>query len=78
MNILYVLIKVSHGKLKVVSSKLRSYEEIIEVHEIYGRYDIIAKVVLENEGEMRKFMQNKLLITEGMIGTETLVVLKEE
>jgi len=75
MEVMFILIKVTHGKLKLVSSKLRDFEEIEEVNEIYGRYDIIAKVVVESKEEVKKFIQNKLLITEGISTTETLITL---
>ena len=78
MEIVYILIKTVHGKLKIVSSKLKSYEEIEELHEIYGRYDIIAKIVVDTREDIKKFVQNKLLILEGISATESLVVFDEE
>ncbi|MBU0472005.1 MAG: Lrp/AsnC ligand binding domain-containing protein [Nanoarchaeota archaeon] len=74
MEISYILIKTIHGKLKLVSSKLKTYEEVEEMHEIYGRYDIIAKVVVDSRDDLKKFIQNKLLILEGIASTESLVV----
>ncbi len=69
-----MLIKTMHGKLKIVSSKLRTFEEVEKIHEVYGRYDIIAKIVVEDRTEMKKFIQNKLLILEGISSTESLIV----
>lgn len=74
MKIAYILIKTRHGKLKVVSSQLKGYEEVEEIHETFGRYDIIAKVTVEDENEMKQFIQNKFLITEGIDSSETLIV----
>ncbi|MFC2135961.1 Lrp/AsnC family transcriptional regulator [Bacteroidota bacterium] len=74
MEVAYILIKTVFGKLKLVSSKLQSYEEVDEIHEIYGRYDIIIKIVVEDRNELKKFMQNKLLILEGISSSESLVV----
>ncbi|NQU98377.1 Lrp/AsnC ligand binding domain-containing protein [Candidatus Woesearchaeota archaeon] len=78
METSYILIKTIHGKLKIVSSKLKTYEEAEEVHEIYGRYDIIAKIVVESRDELKKFIQNKILILEGISSTESLVVFDDE
>lgn len=74
VEIVYILIRTIHGKLKLVSSMLQTYEEIEEIHEVYGRYDIIAKIVVSDREELNKFIQNKILILEGIAGTETLVV----
>ncbi|MBN1275187.1 Lrp/AsnC ligand binding domain-containing protein [Candidatus Woesearchaeota archaeon] len=74
MEVAYILVQARHGKLKIASAALRKYEEIEELHEIYGRYDIILKVVCADRSEMKSFMQNKLHITEGIRATETLVV----
>lgn len=77
METLFILIKAVHGKMKLVSSKLADYNEVEELYEIYGRYDIIAKVVVDSREDMNRFIQNKLLIIEGISGTETLVVFDE-
>lgn len=74
MEVAYVLIKTVHGKLKIVSSKLESFSEVDELDEVFGQYDIIIKVLTENRGEMKRFLQNKLLILEGIQSTETLMV----
>jgi len=78
MEIVYILIRTIHGKLKLVSSKLKTFSEIKEIYEVYGRYDIIAKIVVETREELNKFIQNKLLILEGISGTETLIVIGDE
>ncbi|MBC8494679.1 Lrp/AsnC ligand binding domain-containing protein [archaeon] len=78
MKIIYVLIKTVHGKLKIVSSKLRTFEEVEDIHEVYGQYDIVTKIVLESQSEIKKFIQNKLLIVEGIESTETLMAFDEE
>jgi len=74
METIYILIKCVHGKLKIVSSKLKTFEEIAEINEVYGRHDIIAKIVVESKEDMNKFIQNKMLIVEGILSTESLVV----
>jgi len=74
MEVAYILIEARHGKLKIVSAALKKHEEIEELHEIYGRYDIIVKVVCEDGVELKSFIQNKLQITEGIKATETLIV----
>ncbi len=74
MDVAYVLIKCSHGKLKIVSASLKKFDEVDEVHEVYGRFDIVAKVICSDRAELKSFMQNKLQILEGVSSTETLIV----
>jgi len=74
MEVAYILIKCNHGKLKLVSNALKKYEEIEELHEVFGRFDIITRIVCEDKEELKSFIQNKLQITEGILASETLVV----
>lgn len=73
MEIAYILLTCRQGKFKIVSNALKKYEEIEELHEVYGRFDIIAKVTCHNQEELQSFIQNKLQITEGVRTTETLL-----
>ena len=74
MEIAYILIECGHGKLKIASSNLKKFEEVTEIHEVFGRFDIIAKVLCEDKVELKSFIQNKLQIAEGIRATETLIV----
>ncbi len=69
-----MLINTRQGKLRIVSSKLREFEEVKEVHEVYGRVDIIAEVETKTNAELKAFIQNKIQITEGIKDTEVLLV----
>ena len=73
MELAYILIHCRHGKLKLTSNALRRFEEIEELHEVFGSYDIVAKVVCDSRSELKGFIQNKLQITEGIKHTESLV-----
>lgn len=70
--------KARHGKLKIVSKGLRKFDEVKEVHEVYGSYDIIAKIVVEDEMALKSFMQNKLLILEGVKDTQSMIALPDD
>ena len=73
----YMLINAKQGKLKIVSSALNKLDEVDEVHETYGRTDIIAKVIVHNQDELRSFIQNRIQIMEGIRDTETLICLDD-
>lgn len=74
MEVVYILIQCNHGKLKIVSNALKKFEEIEEIHEVYGRFDIVAKIICEDRTELKSFIQNKMQITEGIKSSETLIV----
>lgn len=70
----YMLVQTRFGKLKIVSSALKKLDEVKECHEVFGRFDIICKIEVENYESLKTFMQNKMLILEGIRNTETLMV----
>ena len=78
MALVYLLIRAEHGKEGLVKAALSKYDEIKEIHEIFGRYDIIAKVQTEDIVIFRKFIKNKLRIIEGVKSTEPLFVSDDE
>lgn len=69
-----MLINTKQGKLRITSSKLKEFDEVKEIHEVYGRFDIVAEVETKNRTELKAFIQNKVQITEGIRNTEILVV----
>jgi len=72
--IAYMLVATRQGKLKLVSNALRKLEQVVEVHEVYGRFDILFKVEFEEYRQLKEFIQNKVQIVEGILRTETLLV----
>ncbi len=73
MFVAYMLISTRQGKLKLVSTSLRKLEQIKELHEVYGRFDIVARVEFEDYHKLKEFIQNKIQIVEGIVKTETLL-----
>jgi len=49
MTLVYLLIRAEHGKEGIVKAAMSKFSEIIEIHEVFGRYDIIAKVETEDQ-----------------------------
>ena len=74
MEVAYLLLNCRQGKFKLVANALRKFEEVDDLHEVYGRFDIIARVVCNNRSDLKSFIQNKLQITEGIRSAETLLV----
>ncbi|MFH1505377.1 MAG: Lrp/AsnC ligand binding domain-containing protein [archaeon] len=74
MVLVYMLINAKHGKNMIVAGALEKLDNVVELHEVYGRYDLIAKLEEESMGKMRTFIQNKIIIIEGIVRCETLFV----
>lgn len=74
MTLVYLLIRAEHGKEGLVKAALSNYSEIREIHEVFGRYDIMARVETEDTATFRKFINNKIRIIEGIKSTEPLFV----
>lgn len=78
MTLVYLLLRAEHGKIGIVKAALQKFDEIEDVHEVFGRYDIIAKVYTQNSSEFRRFIQNKIRIMEGIKSIEPVFVAEDE
>ena len=78
MVMVYLLVRAEHGKLGIVKRALSKYSEIAEIHEVFGRYDIIAKIIANDTKSFRKFIQNKIRIQEGIKSIEPVFVADDE
>lgn len=74
MNIVYLLVIAKFGKGRIVANQLVKFPQIKAVHEVFGRFDIIIKIVGKNIEEIEKFIQNKIRIMENIDSAESLVV----
>ena len=70
----YLLIRTKHGKSRIAYDKLLKHKEFIELHELFGRWDIIGLVESKDLTELRLFLQNKIWIIEDLEKAETLIV----
>lgn len=74
MAITYMLVKTRHGKERIVKKALSKYEQITDMHEIYGQYDLILKIHAADQKEMKDIIHNKIRLTDNIKSTETLIV----
>ncbi|MBW2982622.1 Lrp/AsnC ligand binding domain-containing protein [Candidatus Woesearchaeota archaeon] len=72
--LVYILIITSYGKKKSVANKLLKFNQIEDVHEIYGQYDIIIKVSAPDIKKLEDFIQNNIRTIKDIQATQTLVV----
>lgn len=69
----YIMVVVEPGTSSKVVKKLKNYPEIRETSEVYGEYDIIAKVEEEAMIDLRNKV-DKIREIEGAQNTTTMIV----
>lgn len=77
MVIAYVLITMQSGSEKEVLKKVSSFRETLEVDLVYGEYDAIVKVQVENLSDLERFLSEKLRALPNVFLTTTMIVAKQ-
>lgn len=57
-----------------VMTRLRDMPEIVDVYRVQGMYDIIAKVELKNEEELKELVSERIRKVERITGTVTIMI----
>ena len=73
-QLVYMLLIVKYGEKKQVSKKLLQFDEIENVHELFGQYDIIIKIHQEDLKKIEDFVEQNIRSMPEIERTETLVV----
>ena len=76
MAIGFVLIHVSTLRESEVFNKLSKIPEIIELHPLFGEYDLIAKIEAEDYESIGEIVIHKIRTIDGILFTSTLTGLK--
>lgn len=69
----FVLVVVKPGNEEKVYEALRSNEKIKEIYRVYGEYDLILRVEVENIEELDRFHDEVLRKVRNIEMTETLI-----
>ena len=70
----FILMNIGIAHIKKVSAKLLEFKELENIHELYGQYDVIVKLVTENRVKAEEFIEKEIRQNPAIGGTETLVV----
>ncbi|MDH5376599.1 MAG: Lrp/AsnC ligand binding domain-containing protein [Candidatus Bathyarchaeota archaeon] len=73
----YVLVTLQSGSEKNVLKKVASFEEVKEVDLVYGEYDAIVKVLVEEMSQLDKFLTDKLRVLPDIYLTTTMIVARQ-
>ena len=71
----FVLVRVSPKHEKDVFNKLSKLLEVIEIHSLFGEYDLLAKVESVGYESIGEIVVNKIRTIDGIIDTQTLAAI---
>ena len=72
MAIGFVLINTAPAHEHEVYTKLSKVQEIVEVHPLFGEFDLIAKIDAEDFDKLGELVVKKIRSIKGVIDTKTL------
>ncbi len=75
-HLAFIGINMKEGSADEVTAKLSQYDEVLEIHEIHGRFDLLLKVRARNLEEMRDIVVNKIRLLPQIADAELITVLK--
>jgi DNA-binding Lrp family transcriptional regulator len=73
----YIMMNVKTGTEDEICKELAGFEEVEEVATIYGQYDAVIKVGVENMKQLDSFILTKLRNISNIILTATMLISKE-
>jgi len=73
MAIGFALLSISPLYEKGVYETLKNTAEIVEVHPLFGEYDILVKIECENIDAIGEIVIKRIRATKGVMDTKTLI-----
>ena len=73
MAIGFALLSISPLHEKTVYEKLRQIPEIVEVHPLFGEFDILVKIEAHDIDSIGNIVINKIRSVQGIVDTKTLI-----
>jgi len=74
MEMAYIMIVSEMGSEQHVIEKLLMIDEIKDVNRVWGAYDVVIKVVGPTSDAVRKIIQEKIRMIDGIRTTVSLMV----
>lgn len=73
MAIGFALLSISPLHEKTVYASLKNIPQIVEVHPLFGEYDILVKIECENIDSIGEVVIKKIRAIKGIVDTKTLI-----
>jgi Lrp/AsnC family transcriptional regulator, regulator for asnA, asnC and gidA len=75
-HLAYMAINIEPGFADEVTEGLLKIDEVLEIHEMHGRFDLILKIRAKDLDQMRDIVVNKIRKLPRILETELMTVLK--
>ncbi len=75
-HLAFIGIDINEGSADEVIATLSQFDEILELHEIYGQFDLLLKIRAKSLEEMRDIVANKIGKVPQITEAELMTVLK--
>jgi len=69
----FALLSISPLHEKEVYEKLQNIPQIVEVHPLFGEYDILVKIECNDIDEIGEIVIKKIRSAKGVVDTKTLI-----
>ena len=75
-HLAFIGINIRPGCADQITEGLSDLEEVLETHEMHGRFDLFVKVRAKDLNHMRDIIENKIRVLSNILETELMTVLK--
>ena len=75
-HLAFINLKIEKGKTEETTKNLMEIDEILEIHEIYDKFDLLIKIRSKNLDNLRDIIVNKILSINYVKETELMTVLR--
>ena len=75
-HLAFIGIDLEPGYVEQVTNGLSSLDEILEIHEMHSRFDLLLKVRAKNLNELRDIVVNKIRTLPHVLEAELMIILK--
>ena len=75
-HLAFINLKIEKGRTEETTTNLMEIDEILEIHEIYDKFDLLIKIRSKNLDNLRDIIVNKILSINYIKETELMTVLR--
>lgn len=72
MSVAFILVSTVPGKEQEVYNRISKVNYVVEIHPLFGEYDLIVKVDAKDYSELGKIVVEQIRTIDGVIDTKTL------
>lgn len=74
----FLLVNIKFSIGDEIMTKLRNMPEVVDVYRVQGMYDIITKVELDSEEDLKELASERIRKIDGVTGTVTIMIAQDK